>query len=307
MYAPTKTWRRWHRKINVNQRRYALVSALAASAIPSLVLARGHRIDTVAEVPLVVSSAAVKDILKTKAARALLKAVGASADVEKVKASRKVRRGVGKQRNRRYVSRRGPLVVYSGKDNLTKGFRNVPGVDLCNVDRLNLLQLAPGGHLGRFVIWTESAFAKLDTIYGTLTRPSQKTDYRLPRSIMANPDLPRIINSDEVQSKLTPAKKIHARFHLKKNPLTNLGAMLKLNPYAKTMRRRDAVLQEARKKKTVAALNKKRQLGADKGKKGGVKKSGKPKKAPAAKKAKAPKKASAIRKSHKKFTKLLLA
>lgn len=31
MFAPTKPWRRWHRKINVNQRRYALVSAIAAS------------------------------------------------------------------------------------------------------------------------------------------------------------------------------------------------------------------------------------------------------------------------------------
>ena len=102
MYAPTKTWRRWHRKINVNQKRYAVrargsrpgapatataalsplclthalcttmpdsvpptptpgpqvVSAIAASALPALVMARGHRIDAVPEVPLVVSDAA---------------------------------------------------------------------------------------------------------------------------------------------------------------------------------------------------------------------------------------------------------
>merc|ERR1719261_2468615 len=55
MFAPTKVWRRWHRRINKNQRRYALASALAASALPSLVMARGHQIDEVAEVPLVVS------------------------------------------------------------------------------------------------------------------------------------------------------------------------------------------------------------------------------------------------------------
>jgi hypothetical protein len=29
------------------------------------------------------------------------------------------------------------------------------------VDALNLLKLAPGGHVGRFCIWTESAFKKL--------------------------------------------------------------------------------------------------------------------------------------------------
>ena len=29
------------------------------------------------------------------------------------------------------------------------------------MDNLNLLKLAPGGHVGRFVIWTEGAFKKL--------------------------------------------------------------------------------------------------------------------------------------------------
>jgi len=41
MYAPLKVWRKWHRKINLKQRRYALVSAIAASGVPSLVLAKG--------------------------------------------------------------------------------------------------------------------------------------------------------------------------------------------------------------------------------------------------------------------------
>lgn len=41
MFAPTKTWRRWHRKINVNLKRYALVSAIAASGVPALVQSRG--------------------------------------------------------------------------------------------------------------------------------------------------------------------------------------------------------------------------------------------------------------------------
>lgn len=48
MFSPTKVWRRWHRKINLNQKRYAVVSALAASALPSLVMARGHKIEKVA-------------------------------------------------------------------------------------------------------------------------------------------------------------------------------------------------------------------------------------------------------------------
>jgi len=45
MFAPLKTWRRWHRKVNIKQRRHAVASALAASALNPLVLARGHRTD----------------------------------------------------------------------------------------------------------------------------------------------------------------------------------------------------------------------------------------------------------------------
>lgn len=41
MFAPTKPWRRWHRRINVNQKRYALVSAIAASGVPALVQSKG--------------------------------------------------------------------------------------------------------------------------------------------------------------------------------------------------------------------------------------------------------------------------
>ena len=32
----------------------------------------------------------------------------------------------------------------------------------------SVLQLAPGGHLGRFIIWTKSAFDQLDSIFGKL-------------------------------------------------------------------------------------------------------------------------------------------
>jgi len=53
------------------------------------------------------------------------------------------------------------------------------GVSLLSVERLNLLRLAPGGHVGRFVIWTESAIKKLDALYGTWSKKSQlKVDFK---------------------------------------------------------------------------------------------------------------------------------
>lgn len=81
-------------KVNQNQRRYAVASALAASALPALVSARGHRIENVAEVPLVIVDSA-QALAKTKHAVAMLKAIHAYADVEKVVASKKLRAGLG--------------------------------------------------------------------------------------------------------------------------------------------------------------------------------------------------------------------
>ncbi|KAI4335906.1 hypothetical protein L6164_014503 [Bauhinia variegata] len=249
MFAPTKIWRRWHRKINVNQKRYAVVSAIAASAIPSLVLARGHRIESVPEMPLVVSDS-TEGVEKTRDAIKVLKQIGAFSDAEKAKDSHSIRPGKGKMRNRRYISRKGPLIVYGTEGaKLVKAFRNIPGVEIANVDRLNLLKLAPGGHLGRFVIWTKSAFEKLDSIYGSFDKQSEKKKgYLLPRAKMVNSDLARIINSDEIQSVVKPTKKEVKRAPLKKNPLKNLNALLKLNPYAKTARRM-ALLAEAQRVK----------------------------------------------------------
>jgi large subunit ribosomal protein L4e len=247
MYNPHRTWRKWHRKINTNQKRYAVASALAASALPSLVMARGHKIDQVPEVPLVMD-AAVESVTKTKQAIAALKSVGAYDDAEKARDSKKLRAGKGKMRNRRYVQRRGPLVVYETDNGLTRAFRNLPGVETCDVTRLNLLQLAPGGHMGRFVVWTEGAFSKLNSVWGSVNREStQKKGYTLPRPFMANADLTRLINSEEVQSRLRPAHAAPKRTQRqKKNPLKNLGVKIKLNPYAAVLRRSEIVAQQAR-------------------------------------------------------------
>jgi len=252
MFAPTKTWRRWHVKINVNQKRFAVCAALAATAIPALVMARGHRVEQVAEIPLVVSNESIDSVVKTSKAVTLLKTLKALDDVDRVKDSRKVRPGKGKMRNRRYVQKRGPLVVFNEKSDIVKAFRNLPGVELVNVKHLNLLQLAPGGHLGRFVIWTKDAFEKLDSIFGTYTKKSGvKRDFVLPRPLLSNADLGRIINSDEVQSAIRPVQKARRFVPHKRNPLVNIQALVKLNPYAQTLRRKAIAAQQKRDKKTV--------------------------------------------------------
>lgn len=246
MFAPTKTWRKWHVKVNQNQRRYAVASALAASALPSLVLARGHRIEQIQEVPLVLSSS-VESTEKTKAAVELLKTVAAYPDISKVSNSRKIRAGKGKMRNRRYRQRRGPLVVYAKDEGIVRAFKNVPGVETCPVESLNLLQLAPGGHVGRFIIWTESAIAALDSVY------EKKSGFNLPTAKISTSDVTRLINSDEIQSVVRPAgQAVQKRpFTQKKNPLRNKAVLFRLNPYAKTLRRQELLASQRKAKGSV--------------------------------------------------------
>lgn len=243
MFAPTKTWRRWHRRVSTHQKRYAVASALAASAIPALVMARGHRVNKVQEVPLVIANEAFQNVKKTRHAVALLKQFNAYDDVERAIFSRKLRAGSGKMRNRRYRQRRGPLIVYTDKSApFVKTFRNIPGVETLNVNRLNLLRLAPGGHLGRFIVWTQGAFKRLNTLFGSDKHgPALKKGFRLPRPLLSNADLNRIINSDEVQSAIRHRKANKRVSKVKKNPLKNIGVLRKLNPYA-VVQKRNAII-----------------------------------------------------------------
>jgi large subunit ribosomal protein L4e len=231
MFNPNPVWRRWHRKVNIVQRRHAVASALAASAVPALVLARGHRINSIPEIPLVVDRLNKQ---KTRDLLSILTRLGVGDEIERSKSSRQIRTGQGKTRNRRYVIRRGPLVVYdSDSQVVVQGVRNIPGVDVCHVDRLNLLQLAPGGHLGRFIIWTQKAFERLNDLFGGLEQPSQlKKGYLIERPLLNNANLARIINSDEIQAVVRPKRRntvLHDR--RKRNPLKNRALMSRLNPF----------------------------------------------------------------------------
>jgi len=221
-------------------------------------MARVHRVDDVAELPLVVSSG-TESIAKTKKAVEFLKKVGLSAELDKVLASKKIRCGTGKSRNRRYTMRRGPLVVYDENNGISRAFRAIPGVDLCSVDRLNLLQLAPGGAFGRLIVWTEGAFKKLQALFGSYKSGSElKKGYHLMRAAMTNADLARLINSDEVQAAVKPAKEAPKKLGLKRNPLKNRNVMAKLNPGALQCKKIRAQQAAAGTKSREAVLRKKR-------------------------------------------------
>lgn len=262
MFAPLKVYRKWHQKTNLKERRHAVASALAASAVAPLVMARGHKVENVSEIPLVVDSLSFKkskDILK-----ALLN-LGLADELKRVALSKKVRTGRGKMRNRRYVKRRGPLIIHDITEKEVKlGARNIMGVDTCRVQKLNILQLAPGGHVGRLLVFTKKAFQALNDIFGTYKRPGQeKGGYHLQRHTLNSADLSRLINSDQIQSVIRAPKHIDLHYH-KLNPLKNKEEMKKLNPFDETRKQLEQKQQEDRKNARKAKIAERRKYKAGK-------------------------------------------
>ena len=125
---------------------------------------------------------------------------------------------------------------------LSRALRNIPGVDTINVKRLNIRHLAPGSQVGRFAIYTESAFRELENQFGSLKAPgSGRKHYLLKKEVIVNSDISGIINSDEVQRVLRAKKTVKPiHYKQKKNPLRNKGEMKKLNPFAPILQAKKA-------------------------------------------------------------------
>jgi large subunit ribosomal protein L4e len=236
MFAPMKTWRRWHRRVNLNEKRHAVCSALAASAVTAIVSARGHRIDATPEIPLVVSDE-IETVDKTKQAVQILSKLGLGEDIKRCIDGKQLRAGKGKNRGRRYKTRRGALIVHACPTDQMRAFRAIAGVNITHVSRMNLLQLAPGGVAGRMLVFSKAAFEQIEEVYRT------KANYKLRRPILSNDDIERIIDSPEIQSVLLPSKNMKRTKH-KLNPLKNLTLHDKLNPAAPILRERAAAKQK---------------------------------------------------------------
>ncbi|KON31185.1 50S ribosomal protein L4 [miscellaneous Crenarchaeota group-15 archaeon DG-45] len=161
---PPRAEKRIRKGINRKERRLAIKSGIAATANREIVAGRGHAIDAVGQLPLVVEDA-VQSLTQTGEVRDLFVSLGLWPDVERAK-NRKMRAGRGKTRGRRRRVGKGPLVVVAEDRGIGKAGANLPGVEVAEVGDLSAELLAPGAHPGRLVLWTRSAFAALDEVWG---------------------------------------------------------------------------------------------------------------------------------------------
>jgi large subunit ribosomal protein L4e len=161
-FPPTSA-KRVAKRINRKELRLAFRSAVAAS-LKDLVKARGHRIASDLDLPLIVSDDAEK-ITTSSGAEKILRNLGIWDDVERASV-RKSRAGRGSVRGRPFKHPVGALVVVAKRQGAEKAFRNFTGIKVVDVQSLNVNDLAPGTHPGRLTIWTQAALKGLDSRIG---------------------------------------------------------------------------------------------------------------------------------------------
>jgi large subunit ribosomal protein L4e len=155
-HPPTRQ-KDWNQKINDKERLKAIRSALAASMDKKVVAAHGYQLPQT--YPFLISNT-FEAMDKTGAVHGALSKLGLEAEL--VRSSRKkIRAGKGKSRGRRYRTAVGPLIVVSGDCKLIKAAKNIAGIDIMDVKRLNALALAPGAVPGRLTLFTANAIDKL--------------------------------------------------------------------------------------------------------------------------------------------------
>ena len=144
-------------KINAKEWMKAVRSAMSANMDAGLVAERGHKVPT--NYPFILDNS-FETMAKTKDVVVALEKLGFADELVRG-AKKTIRAGKGTMRSRPYKRRKSLLVVVSNDCALSKSARNVPGVDIVNVEELNCNLLAPGTHVGRATLWTQAAVDKV--------------------------------------------------------------------------------------------------------------------------------------------------
>jgi large subunit ribosomal protein L4e len=162
---PPLSEKRIVKRIPKKEKRLALLSAIAATASRDVVASRGHHIEDVPQIPLIVT-ADFESLKRTKEVEEVLIRLGVLSEIFRVRESRKIRSGRGKSRGRKMKHATGPLIVVSENRGIKEAAENIPGVDVVTVANLNAEILAPGTHPGRLTVWTSNSIEKLGELCG---------------------------------------------------------------------------------------------------------------------------------------------
>ncbi|MGC8676045.1 MAG: 50S ribosomal protein L4 [Candidatus Micrarchaeia archaeon] len=151
---PSKVEKRIVERINKKEYDKAMAMAISATANAEAISKR-HSFK--GALPIVVE-AGFERIGKTKELYAALKKLGLGNDLERSHDPR-LRQGLKRLSKARHF-RKSAVIIAKDASMLERAGRNIPGIDVVQIDRMSIAKLAPGGE-PRLAIWTEPAIKGL--------------------------------------------------------------------------------------------------------------------------------------------------
>lgn len=150
------------KKLNKKENKLALCSAIAATSSKQIIKSRGHILEKITSFPLVVSDD-IEKVSKASEMKKIFEALNLRQDIDRL-LSRKARSGKSALRGR--TSKIGKSILFVTKDstNLSKACGSFPGVEVCSVKNLSVLDLAPGAVPIRLTVYSESAIDEISKI-----------------------------------------------------------------------------------------------------------------------------------------------
>ncbi|MCL4389089.1 MAG: 50S ribosomal protein L4 [Candidatus Marsarchaeota archaeon] len=149
---------------NINSKEYqkAIRSAVSATSQPTYPKNDAAKSITF---PIILSNG-IEEVKKTKQMSGIISKLGLGSALERgtEKTRRKGIRRLSKQR----AYKKSILIVLGNDNGAVKAANNLPGVDVCTVNKLTANVLAPGGVPGRITIWSEAAIEQLDRTIGAM-------------------------------------------------------------------------------------------------------------------------------------------
>src|SRR3972149_2207998 len=144
------------------ENKLALCSAIAATSSKQIIKSRGHILEKIASFPLVVSDD-IEKVSKASEMKKIFEALNLTQDIDRL-LYRKARSGKSALRGR--ASKVGKSILFVTKDstNLSKACGSFPGVEVCSVKNLSVLDLAPGAVPIRLTVYSKSAIDEISKI-----------------------------------------------------------------------------------------------------------------------------------------------
>ena len=197
---PPKAEKNLSIKINKNERRKAICSAMAATFDKKYLEEKNYIVPE--DYPFILDNE-FEAISKTKDVKAALTNLKIQLETD-----RKIRAGKGKSRGRKYIKKKGPLIITSQKCKISDSAKNL-NINVVEIENLNTELLAPGAQPGRVALFTEGAIEKLkqeELFLGTVKKKQEKKKEKTSK-IKEKKEKPQPKTEKKEVSKSKPVKK----------------------------------------------------------------------------------------------------